>query len=309
MAGLISDAEAAAIARGALTQYFTPLPVAAALSALVARALAGVASPRILEPAAGIGMIIATLPTELRERSAITAVELDKVTSRICAHLHPDVRLYGAQGFEDTELAEESFDLCISNVPFGGVRVTDPLFTRSEAGLCRTLHDFFIAKMMMLTRPGGYVIVLTSYGTMDKKTKEVRKWLASQARLVGALRLPNGVFAENSGSESGTDILVFRKYDQGEEPDLAPDWIESRRCTIPQGGHAANATTGQMIDSITKVKEGEFRLETMLGQPFTPGSPNVIGTYVAFMTHGRDRNTGEVVDKAYYVLDAPAKES
>jgi hypothetical protein len=245
---------------------------------------------------------------ELRERAAITAVELDKVTSRIFAHLHPDVRLHGAQGFEDTELVEESFDLTISNVPFGGVRVTDPLFTRSEAGLTRTLHDFFIAKMMKLTRPGGYVIVLTSYGTMDKKTKEVRKWLASQARLVGALRLPNGVFAENSGSESGTDILVFRKYDLGEEPNLTPDWIESRRCTIPQGEHAANATTGQTIDYITR-DLGGVRLETMLGQPFTPGSPNVIGTYVSFMTQSRDRYTGEQVEKAFYVLDAPAKES
>jgi N12 class adenine-specific DNA methylase len=290
LTGLISDEDAAAIARGALTQYFTPLPVAQTLGKLADRALDGVARPRILEPAAGVGMLVAALPAELRARAEITAIELDKATSRIFAHLHPDVRLYGAQGFEDTELPEDSFDLCISNVPFGGVRVTDPLFTRGEARLCRTLHDFFLAKMLKLTRPGGYVVVLTSYGTMDKKSSAVRSWLAGQARLIGALRLPNRVFIENSGSESGCDILVFRKYASDEEIAIA-DWIESRRCAIPQGEHIANAVTSQGMDYLT---------ETMLGAPFVPGSPNVLGTYVSFLSRSV---RGE--EKAFYVLDAP----
>lgn len=292
LAGLISDADAAALARGALTQFFTPLPVALQLGALVDRALTGVDRPRILEPAAGIGMLVASLPSALRERAAITAIELDTATSRIFRQLHPDVRLYGAQGFEDVELPEDWVDLAISNVPFGSVRVTDPLFGRSEAGLTRTLHDFFIAKMLKITRPGGYVIVLTSYGTMDKKTREVRMWLARQARLVGALRLPNRVFMENSGSESGTDILVFRKYDQGEAPDLNPAWITSCRCAIPQGDHVANAVISQAMD---------YGAETLLGALFTPDSPNVIGRYVSFASRSR---TGE--EKTFYVLDAPA---
>lgn len=292
--GLISNEDAAAIARGALTQFFTPLWLSLALGTIAERALEGIARPRILEPAAGIGMIIASLPAALRERAELVAVELDRVTSRLFARLHPDVRLYGATGFEDVELPEDAFDLAICNVPFGVVKVVDPMFSRQESALCRTLHDFFIAKMLKLTRPGGYVVVLTSYGTMDKKSKEVRTWLARQASLAGALRLPNRVFLDNSGSESGTDILIFRKHTHHEEPQPA-DWTESRRCAIPRGEHVANAVTSQVMD---------YGTETMIGAPFAPGSPNVIGNYVSFETTGRG-TYGEQVTKAFYVLDAP----
>lgn len=293
LSGLISDDDAAAIARGAMTQFFTPLWVSQALGAIAERALEGVARPRILEPAAGIGMIIASLPPALRERAELVGVELDQATSRIFGHLHPDVRFFGATGFEDVELPEESFDLTISNVPFGGVRVTAPLFTRQERALTRTIHDFFIAKMLKLTRPGGYVVVLTSYGTMDKKNTTVRAWLAQRACLVGALRLPNGIFAENSGSASGTDILVFRRYAEGETPAPAP-WVESVRCAIPRGEHTINAVTSQTMD---------YHTETMLGQPFIPGSPDVIGEYISFETTKQGRYGPEPT--AMYVLQPP----
>jgi hypothetical protein len=284
-AGLISDAEATTMMRGALTQFFTPLQLALIIGRIADLATAGVERPRILEPATGIGMLIGSLSRSLRERSSIVGVELDRITSRIFAKLHPDIRFFAAQGFEDVELPEDSFDLTFSNVPFGSVKVTDPMFTRSERKLTGTLHDFFISKMMKLTRPGGFVVVLTSYGTMDKKTKDVRQWLASQGKLALALRLPNGMFAANSGSMSGCDLLVFQKYVAGEAQDLNPAWVESRRCVIPRGTNFVNAVTSQVMD---------YDTETMLGSLFTPGSSNVLGEYVSFQKG----------DKAYYVINA-----
>jgi N12 class adenine-specific DNA methylase len=290
LADLITPEEAATIARGALTQYFTPLPLALLLGGLVERVLDGVASPRLLEPAAGIGMLVAALPPALRERADITAVELDHVASKVFQRLHPDVRFFGSTAFQDVELPVGVFDVTISNVPFGAVRVTDPLFGRSETALTRTLHDFFLAKMLKLTRPGGYCIALTSYGTLDKKASGMRAWLANHAHLVAALRLPNGVFVANSGSVSGCDLLILRRKPVAD--DESPLWVESVRTALPDGMPACNAVTSQVL---------EYGLETQLSPLFQPGSPHLLGTYVAFDSSARTEA------KRFYVINPPAE--
>ena len=56
------------------------------------------------------------------------------------------------------------------------------------------IHDYFLAKSLDKVRPGGIVAVVTSKGTMDKKSPAVRKYLAQRAELLGAVRLPNTAF-------------------------------------------------------------------------------------------------------------------
>ena len=72
-------------------------------------------------------------------------------------------------------------------------------------------------------RPGGVVAFVTSKGTMDKKSPEVRKYLAQRAELLGAVRLPNTAFKENAGTEVTSDILFLKKRDR--VMDLEPDWV------------------------------------------------------------------------------------
>ena len=50
---------------------------------------------------------------------------------------------------------------------------------------------------------------------MDKKSPEVRKYLAQRAELMGAVRLPNTAFKENAGTEVTSDILFFKKRARG----------------------------------------------------------------------------------------------
>jgi hypothetical protein len=288
MADLLTVEEAGGIARAALTAFYTPLWLAQAIWNVVAPALNGIEQPRILEPATGTGIFFATMPQELRERSALMGVELDHVSSRIFQALHPDVRHFGAQGFEDSNLPENAFDLTISNVPFASVKVTDPMFGRSEKELCGTLHDFFIAKMMKLTRPGGLVVALTSYGTMDKKRETVRRWLAGQGRLVAAFRLPNGLFMQGAGSASGCDLLIFQKYAAGEQPETDQPWISSVRCLIQAGTPSVSAVTSQAMD---------YGTETQLSSLFTPESKQVFGTYMSIHSYRYGAS------RSYYVVE------
>ena len=58
---------------------------------------------------------------------------------------------------------------------------------------------------------------------MDKKSPEVRKYLAQRAELLGAIRLPNTAFKENAGTEVTSDILFLKKRDR--VMDIEADWV------------------------------------------------------------------------------------
>ena len=77
--------------------------------------------------------------------------------------------------------------------------------------LTRAIHDYFFAKSLEKTRPGGVMALITSRYTMDKQNDTVRRHLAEQADLLGAIRLPNTAFKGNAGTEVTTDILFLRK--------------------------------------------------------------------------------------------------
>lgn len=68
------------------------------------------------------------------------------------------------------------------------------------------------------------VAFVTSTGTLDKKNPKVREYLASQADLIGAIRLPNTAFSE-AGTGVSTDIVFLQKRVQPLSPDAPkPDW-------------------------------------------------------------------------------------
>jgi len=244
LAAVTNEVEQASIKRTALTAFYTPPDIVGAIwSAMLRLGLGRVECPRILEPAAGTGNFISLMPDEIRKRAVIDAVEIDPVSARIVGMLHPDVRVW-QQGFQEVAFPADYFDLVISNVPFSDVGVVDQRMPK--AFLTRTLHDYFFAKAVQVVRPGGIVAFLTSYGTMDKQDTRVRSWLAHQARLLGAFRLPQGVFGDVAGTESGTDLLILQRYPAA-ETDRDMTWITADRVDLPTMGNGSGRTTGSRI--------------------------------------------------------------
>ncbi|HCB58667.1 MAG TPA: helicase, partial [Arthrobacter bacterium] len=103
----------------------------------------------------------------------------------------------------------------VGNVPFGDFVVHDSRYNTSRL----SIHNYFIAKSLRLTAPGGYVAVLTSTFTMDAQGAKARREIAKYGDLVGAVRLPNGAFKAVAGTEVATDLLVFRRRKPEERPD------------------------------------------------------------------------------------------
>jgi N12 class adenine-specific DNA methylase len=167
----------------------------------------GFTGGRALEPALGVGHIIGLTPESVRDRTSWSASELDDLSARISAKLYPSAEIQ-AVGFERTRFSKASFDLVISNVPFERAGPSDSRYPDLS------LHNYFFARAIDLTKPGGLVVFITSESTMDSPSSdEARAYFAKHADLVGAIRLPNTAFSENAGTEVTTDILVFRRKD------------------------------------------------------------------------------------------------
>lgn len=177
----------------------------------------GFSRGNVLEPSMGIGNFFGMMPDSMKE-SRLYGVELDSITERIAKQLYPqaDVQI---KGFEKTDYPNDFFDVAIGNVPFGQYKVADKQYDKNNF----LIHDYFFAKTLDKVRPGGVVAFITSKGTMDKASPEVRRYLAQRADLLGAVRLPNTAFKANAGTEVTSDILFFQKRDRMVERE--PDWV------------------------------------------------------------------------------------
>jgi N12 class adenine-specific DNA methylase len=194
--------------------YTSPVVIKAIYSCLENM---GFKTGNVLEPACGIGNFFGLVPESMRG-SKLYGIELDPVTGRIAKQLYQNANIT-VEGFEDTNLPDSFFDLSIGNVPFGGYGVADKKYDRYHF----QIHDFFFAKAIDKTRPGGLIVFITSKGTLDKKNPEVRKYIAQRAELLGAVRLPNTAFLANAGTEVTTDIIFLQKRDR--MIDAEPEWV------------------------------------------------------------------------------------
>lgn len=123
-------------------------------------------------------------------------------------------------GYEKASLPDSFFDAVVGNVPFGQYKVNDPAFNRYNF----LIHDYFAAKNIDKLRVGGIQAIITTSGTMDKKSEDVRRYLAARCDLIGAVRLPNTAFKAAAGTEVTADILFLQKRD-GVLSNPEADWL------------------------------------------------------------------------------------
>jgi N12 class adenine-specific DNA methylase/adenine-specific DNA methylase len=214
----------------------------------------GFSTGNILEPACGIGNFFGLLPDNMTD-SRLYGIELDSITGRIAKQLYPNANI-AITGFEKAELPDSFFDLAIGNVPFGNYKLSEKRYD-SQGFL---IHDHFFAKALDKVRPGGVVAFITSKGTMDKQSPEVRRYLAQRAELLGAVRLPNNAFLKNAGTEVTSDILFLQKRDR--PIDVDRDWIylDKNENDITLNRYFADHP--EMILGKMEMKSGQFGMES-----------------------------------------------
>ena len=211
----LSPEEYRAAMESTLTAFYTPPVVIKAMYDALDRL--GFSQGNILEPSCGTGNFFGLLP-ESMQNSKLHGVEIDSLTGRLAKQLYPKANI-AIEGFEKTNLPDDHFDVVLGNVPFGEIRVNDSRYNAQKF----LIHDYFFAKALDKVRAGGVVMFITSKGTMDKVSPEVRKYIAQRAELLGAIRLPDNTFKANAGTEVTSDILILQKRDR--VMDIEPDWV------------------------------------------------------------------------------------
>ncbi|MBF2712778.1 Eco57I restriction-modification methylase domain-containing protein [Agrobacterium vitis] len=231
----VGETDYASLARCTQYAHFTPEFIVRAIWSGLQRL--GWRGGRVLEPGIGTGLFPALMPEALRDLSHVTGVELDPVTARIVRLLQPRARILTGD-FARTELPA-SFDLAIGNPPFSDRTVRSD---RAYRSLGLRLHDYFIARSIDLLKPGAFAAFVTSSGTMDKADSSAREHIAKTADLIAAIRLPEGSFRADAGTDVVVDILFFRKRKVAEpEGDLS--WLDTdeiRPATEDEGAIRVN---------------------------------------------------------------------
>lgn len=199
-----------------LTAFYTPKVVIDSIYESLSNL--GFEKGNILEPSAGTGRFIGNLPEEMKE-SNFYGVELDRISGQIAKELYPNGNIQ-IKGFEETNFSNNLFDVAIGNIPFGEFKVADREYERNNF----LIHDYFFAKTLDKVRDGGIIAFITSSGTMDKKSEDVRRYISERAEFLGAIRLPNTTFKGVAGTEVTSDIIFLKKRDRLLKID--EDWIK-----------------------------------------------------------------------------------
>lgn len=215
---LLPEAEYEAARASTLTSYYTSPEIVRAMYSTLERF--GLQGGNILEPSMGVGAFFANRPASFNESAHLFGVEIDPVTGRIAKQLYPKANIQIC-GYEKATLPDSYFDVVIGNVPFGQYKVNDPAFNRYNF----LIHDYFAAKSIDKLRVGGIQAIITTSGTMDKQTEDVRKYLAARCELIGAVRLPNTAFKALAGTEVTADILFLQKREHIFDQDVS--WLHT----------------------------------------------------------------------------------
>lgn len=201
---LVTEKEYSDMKQSSLTAYYTdPLLIREMWNKLERDGFTG---GKILDPSMGTGNFFAAMPNHLRENSELYGVELDTITGTIAKHLHPNSHIE-VKGFETVAFNENSFDLVLSNVPFANIRIADSRYDKPYM-----IHDYFVKKSLDLVHDGGQVAIISSTGTMDKRTENILQDIRETTDFLGGVRLPDTAFKAIAGTNVTTDMLFFQKH-------------------------------------------------------------------------------------------------
>ncbi len=206
LTGLLDKPAMTAASRTTINAHYTDPAIAAAMWQALSDL--GLTAGTVLEPGCGAGTFIGLAPTSMQ----MIGVELDPTTAAIAQALYPDATIK-AESFAATTIPDGELDAAIGNVPFANVVLHDPIHNRTSLAL----HNHFIVKSLDALHPGGLAAFITSSFTLDATNPAARRAMFERADLLGAIRLPTGAHRRTAGTDALTDVLLFRRREDGRE--------------------------------------------------------------------------------------------
>ena len=86
--------------------------------------------------------------------------------------------------------------MALENIPSVDFKTFDPRFKDWNI----VIHDYIFAATVAKIRLGGLILFTTSKGTLDKVDSGLRYYMSQLAVLLGAIRLPNDAFKQDSAA-------------------------------------------------------------------------------------------------------------
>jgi type I restriction enzyme M protein len=265
--------------RAGMGQYFTPSPVAEAMSVF----LAPKPGETWLDPFCGSGLLLGRLTSEARGNLRLFGIDRDPRVlnlARVEALLHhpsSTPRLLLANALEDPEslLARlgappEGVDGIVTNPPFGAeLHKADQAAYASfelDSGPRVPLEVLGLEQSLRLLRPDGRLgIVLPQSVLSNRSLQNVREFVLTRARVEGVLGLPSETFLPFKGVGKAS-ILFLTRSDPTRSSrthlgvSRSVGWDATGK---PSGRHDVSSTAAEMKEGVTDAR----RLGTVAQAP------------------------------------------
>ena len=290
---VLNDSEYESAKASASTAFYTPVDFVRVLHDALRNI--GVKGGRFLGPSAGTGNF-ASAAGEYEKPVNWHFVEKDVMTGEMLKALFPNQRVT-IGGFEETKFPDGFFDFAIDNVPYADVPISD----RSLSSKMFKIHDYFFAKTLAKLRPGGVMAFLTSTGTLDKTSPILRQFLTEHGgKIVGAVRLPNGFFSENAGTDVASDLVVVQKvqgrpdnsaFEKGVEYGKTEEWVRRKgRIEKPLAYNGYFQNHPEQVIGTMEVASGQFGPTLKYTMPDGASMLEKVGNAVKNAFNGVDRD-------------------
>lgn len=196
-----------------LTAFYTPEQIVKTIGKQLENSTKGNID-YMLDPSSGNGVFLNFTEGKVHR----TAYEKDLLTGLILSAKEPGTEVR-VEGFENLpEMEEGIYDLVMSNIPFGTVKVYDYSYQKGNAikmMATNTLHNYFFVKGLDAVKEGGLVVYITTRGVADSPSnKEIRRYLMQNANLISTIRLTDDLFTGTGGIEVGSDLIILQKNTQ-----------------------------------------------------------------------------------------------
>ena len=251
--------------RGILDEYYTNTKIVNAIGNLIKGLFNGKGDIKVLEPSIGTGNFLSLL-SKLGVKSDVTAFEINRTTAGISAINYPNAKIYNRS--YETEFVDEKgeqknivgrygkYDLVIGNPPYGERSgyikgLASSKDENVEEAKINKWEDYFVKRSLDQLREGGVLAMVLPSGWINRQ-KNIN------AELVGAYRLPNGVFG---GTNVGTDIIILRKGKLGNDGIDISNYFEENPSHIlgevskGAGQWGSDLVKGNLEDAIERLKD------------------------------------------------------
>ena len=251
--------------RGILDEYYTNTKIVNAIGDLIKGLFNGKGDIKVLEPSIGTGNFLSLL-SKLGVKSDVTAFEINRTTAGISAINYPNAKIYNRS--YETEFVDEKgeqknivgrygkYDLVIGNPPYGERSgyikgLASSKDENVEEAKINKWEDYFVKRSLDQLREGGILAMVLPSGWINRQ-KNIN------AELVGAYRLPNGVFG---GTNVGTDIIILRKGKLGNDGIDISNYFEENPSHIlgevskGAGQWGSDLVKGNLEDAIERLKD------------------------------------------------------